>query len=595
MTQTSPRKSATNKKTLPSSKKGNGSNGSKSDFTLSQAKAKLADSALVQWWQQQSIRFKTTFTAIAIGVIPVVGLSAVVLPTAANSFREQIIEQEKEEVNAIAQEIKIYLKDRYGHIQILTQLVESYTAPINQNKTQLTQQLNKFQQIHPEYNSIGIFDNNGNVIAQTKGDKLGNHLNREYIQAAKAVNGPVISQPLISKSSGIFSVYFANVIKNSAGQNVGFIRARIPVKEIQKIFGVDQNLLQNRKIYLINGDDEVFLSSENEYVANKLSSGDEANTSDEYQAISLDQLFSKVQNNNKDSVEVQIVEDLNQLENEKQIAAYRNLGLKLDNTNLNWQAIVAADNEIIFAPINRIIGLGILGITVSAAVIGYISYLLAKQLIEPIEKTSNTVKEISMGYFDKQVAVAGDDEIAQLGKSINQMTSQLKNLLFDQQSLARQSTLLKNLSLEMTKAFNTKEVFEIATEQIRDAIKSDRVIIYSFDEEWKGTIIAESVDEKYPQALGANIYDPCFAEKYVDKYLSGRIQATPDVYKAGLTECHLQQLEPFQIKANLVAPVIVNDNLFGLLIAHQCDAPRNWTGAEIDFFAGIGGFFNGFN
>ncbi len=89
--------------------------------------------------------------------------------------------------------------------------------------------------------------------------------------------------------------------------------------------------------------------------------------------------------------------------------------------------------------------------------------------------------------------------------------------------------------------------------------------------------------ENILEALGAQIFDPCFAESYVEKYLNGRVQSTPDIYKAGLTDCHLKQLEPFQVKANLVAPIIANNKLLGLLISHNCSAPRNWTTQEIDF------------
>lgn len=584
MTQTSPRQSKQTKESLPSS---NGNNGNTPKTILLPENApNFSESALGQWWQKQNIRVKTTFTAITIGVLPLLGVSAVVLPTVSNSFRNQIIEQEKQEVNAIAHEINIFLQARYGDLLVLTQLTESYSTSLTQNKTQLTQELNEFKQTHPEYENIGVFDNQGNVIAQTQGENIGNHLDRSYIQAAKAKNGPVISEPLISKSSGIFSVYLANVIKNSAGQNIGFIRARIPVEEIQKIFTVDQQLLEQRNIYLVNGNNEVFLSSQNEYVATQLSSGEKAETSAEYQAISLENLFAKAKAPS-DPLQVQVMQDFNQLERQKQLLVTKNLNLQLDSTLLNWQAIVAADNNVIFAPVNRIMGYSLLGLTLSAAAIAYISSLIAKRLIEPLERTSNTVKEITMGYFDKQIEIEGEDEIAQLGKSINQMTSQLKSLITDQQNLARQSNLLKNITLEMTKALTINEVFDIAVEQIRNTLKSDRVLIYSFDEKWQGTIIAESVDERYPQALGAKIYDPCFVEKYVEKYLSGRIQCTANIYQAGLTNCHLQQLEPFQVKANMVAPIVVNDTLLGLLITHQCDAPRNWTGQDIDFFAQV--------
>jgi methyl-accepting chemotaxis protein PixJ len=38
-----------------------------------------------------------------------------------------------------------------------------------------------------------------------------------------------------------------------------------------------------------------------------------------------------------------------------------------------------------------------------------------------------------------------------------------------------------------------------------------------------------------------------------------------------------------EIKANLVVPILVEKLLFGLLIVHQCSAPRMWQDYEITF------------
>ena len=97
-------------------------------------------------------------------------------------------------------------------------------------------------------------------------------------------------------------------------------------------------------------------------------------------------------------------------------------------------------------------------------------------------------------------------------------------------------------------------------------------------------MIAESVVPGLPKAMWARIKDPCFAENYVEKYQDGRVQATNDIHAAGLTECHLKQLEPFAVKANLVAPILKDDRLFGLLIAHECSKTRDWQQWEIDLF-----------
>ncbi len=158
------------------------------------------------------------------------------------------------------------------------------------------------------------------------------------------------------------------------------------------------------------------------------------------------------------------------------------------------------------------------------------------------------------------------------------------NLLKIQMISAKRAEQLKEVTLNLASGLSPQQVLNTAVIEIRRVLECDRTIVYEFDEKWQGTIIAESVLEGYPQALGAKIHDPCFEEKYIDKYLQGRVQATPDIYNAGLTECHLKQLEPFAVKANLVAPIIVDRKLIGLLICHQCANIRQWDASEIEFF-----------
>lgn len=151
----------------------------------------------------------------------------------------------------------------------------------------------------------------------------------------------------------------------------------------------------------------------------------------------------------------------------------------------------------------------------------------------------------------------------------------------------KRSQLLKDITIKMTQGLSAQEIFDATVQELRLAIKADRAIVYSFDENWKGTIVAESVASGWPKALGAQIADPCFADRYVEKYKQGRVQATTNIYKAGLTDCHLKQLKPFAVQANLVAPILVNGELLGLLIAHQCSAPRDWEQAETDFLSQV--------
>lgn len=159
------------------------------------------------------------------------------------------------------------------------------------------------------------------------------------------------------------------------------------------------------------------------------------------------------------------------------------------------------------------------------------------------------------------------------------------NILKNQKAAVNRANQLKEITLSLASSLNRQQVLDSAVKEIRTALKTDRTIVYEFDENWQGTITAESVSLNFPVALGAQILDPCFADNYVEKYQQGRVQATPDIYKAGLTPCHLKQLEPFAVRANLVAPILVNRTLMGLLICHQCSDVRNWESAETELFS----------
>ncbi len=152
--------------------------------------------------------------------------------------------------------------------------------------------------------------------------------------------------------------------------------------------------------------------------------------------------------------------------------------------------------------------------------------------------------------------------------------------------------LLNNFSLGISENVNQPELLKMAVEQARKVIKLDRVSVYQFDANSNGSIVAESVVPGYPRALNSQIKDPCFAQEYVEKYRQDRTKAMPlasfaiaNIYQANLTDCHLEQLESLSVKACIIVPILRDEELFGLLIGHQCEQPRLWSELEIDLFA----------
>lgn len=152
---------------------------------------------------------------------------------------------------------------------------------------------------------------------------------------------------------------------------------------------------------------------------------------------------------------------------------------------------------------------------------------------------------------------------------------------------AVRSQLFTDAVYQIRASLNKADILKAAVEETRKAIAVDRVLVYSLDENSQGIVIAESVAPGWPKALKAMIKDPCFGARYIEKYQNGRVHAIDDIYEPLLTPCYLEQLETFAVRANLVAPLLNEEKLIGLLIAHQCSGPRVWQQSEIDLFTQI--------
>ncbi|MGL4884399.1 MAG: GAF domain-containing protein, partial [Waterburya sp.] len=146
-----------------------------------------------------------------------------------------------------------------------------------------------------------------------------------------------------------------------------------------------------------------------------------------------------------------------------------------------------------------------------------------------------------------------------------------------------QTQVYREFIQNLSQSVSQKDILKAIVEEARNYLNCDRVIVYSLNQDKYGVIVAESVAPGYTQALGKTIQDSCFEARYLDKYRDGRVRAIDNIQTAEITPCHKEQLQKLEVKANLVTPIINEGNLFGLLVAHQCEKPRQWQQGEIKF------------
>jgi len=151
---------------------------------------------------------------------------------------------------------------------------------------------------------------------------------------------------------------------------------------------------------------------------------------------------------------------------------------------------------------------------------------------------------------------------------------------------AKQQEALFGVITKIRESLDVRTIFKATTTEIRRLLGADRVAVFRFTPNSgydDGKFVSEDVQPDLSQTMNADIRDRCFGEEYAAKYHEGQIQAIADIYNAGLSDCLVDVLAQFQVRANLVVPLLKGDALWGLLCIHHCTAPHVWDSSEIDF------------
>jgi PAS domain S-box-containing protein len=174
----------------------------------------------------------------------------------------------------------------------------------------------------------------------------------------------------------------------------------------------------------------------------------------------------------------------------------------------------------------------------------------------------------------------------------------------------QRESLVGAITQRIRQSLNLEEILNATVAEVRQVLQVDRVVIFRFDPDWSGNVVVESVASPQYSILGENIYDPCFEESYIEPYRQGRVKAIEDIHTAQLNQCHVELLSKFQVRANLVVPILQNEStlqlpltgknspdsngqkhpstrLWGLLIAHHCCEPRHWQPYETDLLTSL--------
>lgn len=183
------------------------------------------------------------------------------------------------------------------------------------------------------------------------------------------------------------------------------------------------------------------------------------------------------------------------------------------------------------------------------------------------------------------------------------------------QSLEREQAVARIVD-RMRQTLDLGNIFSSTVEELRRVLRCDRTLIYRFNPDWSGQVVAESIDSGWQSVLNASDglalaadqsinSERCFFQQgisaasnlLIDTYLQATQGGTyrkgfrhlriNDIYDADLDPCYIKLLEQIQARACIITPIVEGDQFWGLLAAYQNNGPRQWIDTEISILLQI--------
>ncbi|MEM6252449.1 MAG: GAF domain-containing protein [Cyanobacteria bacterium P01_D01_bin.156] len=140
---------------------------------------------------------------------------------------------------------------------------------------------------------------------------------------------------------------------------------------------------------------------------------------------------------------------------------------------------------------------------------------------------------------------------------------------------------MRSILRRLGESMQRDQLVQSTTDDIRNFLQVDRVVLYYFYTQWEGQVTFEALSSGEFSIYGSTGPDQCFSSEYAELYLSGRVSAISDIETAAIEPCHRDFLRHLHVRANLVVPILTEQGLWGLLVAHHCRATKAWSEADI--------------
>ncbi len=364
----------------------------------------------VKWWQ--SLRLSLIVILVVVSIIPLI----VIEVSLSERFRIRTVEQVTAQLQSVSTlktaEIDAWFDNAHSTLDIIAEspftnvpirdALSADNIDIDQIDA-LSKALAKTVEESNVIDSIFIYNFDGNVILASDENDIGKIVSRQpYFDNSIELDEFYVESPYYDIGSAELTIVGTEPIHNEAGETVGIIAGRLNVDTLSEIMLERSGLGESGETYLV--------SQENNYLL----------TPSRFEGYSSNQAYTSFG----------IEQALNQVEGFGLYGDYRNppvpiIGVYSWIPQLEAAMLVEIDEAEALATFDQAIQSSIRGTIFIAVVIAAIGIFIGQRISKPIVQLAQTAQAIAGGDYQQRADVRGNNEIAVLGNSFNQMTETL--------------------------------------------------------------------------------------------------------------------------------------------------------------------------
>ncbi|HEY9644974.1 MAG TPA: GAF domain-containing protein, partial [Chroococcidiopsis sp.] len=176
--------------------------------------------------------------------------------------------------------------------------------------------------------------------------------------------------------------------------------------------------------------------------------------------------------------------------------------------------------------------------------------------------------------------------------SLAQLEAQLEDRHRQLETIDAQQKALYRVISKVRASLDLDVIFRTTTKETCKLLRVERIAVYRFFDDWGGEFVEDFEFAEPGWDIGTLGQNTIWNDSYLQEHQGGRYRSNEcltvaDVYTAGLSQCHLDVLEQFHIRAYATAPIFIGQKLWGVLAAYQHSQPHQWQHQEIQFLSQV--------